>query len=66
MLRAQFRIGVPAGIEEDENGTDVMLRGDGEEGVDALRKPSGSCCQSRSWRKTRMVFMPMACAQPSS
>ena len=29
-------------------------------------KPSGSCCQSRSWRETRIVFMPSPSAQPSS
>src|ERR1035438_3426153 len=29
-------------------------------------KPLGSCSQARLWRKTRMVFMPMPSAQPSS
>ena len=28
--------------------------------------PSGSCCQSKSCKKTRMVFKPSDCAQPSS
>ena len=28
--------------------------------------PSASCCQSKSWRNTRIVFIPMPAAQPSS
>jgi hypothetical protein len=29
-------------------------------------KPAASCSQSRSWRNTRIVFMPSSAAQPSS
>ena len=31
-----------------------------------FRKPAASWSQSRSCRKTRIVFMPIASAQPSS
>ena len=41
MLRAEVRIGLPAGVEEDEDGLDVMARGDGEEGVEALEEAFG-------------------------
>ncbi len=34
MLRTEVRIGLPAGVEEDQQGFDVVLRGDGEEGVE--------------------------------
>src|SRR5207248_10059463 len=30
------------------------------------RKPFESCCHRRLWRKTRMVFIPIDSAQPSS
>src|ERR1019366_1637922 len=60
MLRAQFRQRIPAGIEKYEQWANVR------NGSMRLRKPGASCCHSRSWRKTRMVFMPMASAQPSS
>ena len=41
MLRAELRVGIPAGIEEHEDGLDVVLGGDGEEGVEALLEAFG-------------------------
>src|SRR6266550_3189972 len=38
MLRTQMWQGVPAGIEEHKHGTDMMLRRDGQETVDARLK----------------------------
>src|SRR5215469_7058039 len=35
MLRTQPRVWVPAGVEENKDGADVMLRGDGQKLVDA-------------------------------
>ena len=36
MLWAEVRVRLPAGVEENEDGADVMARGDGEEGVEAM------------------------------
>ena len=38
MLRTQTRQRIPAGIEEHKHGTDMMLRRDGQEPVDARLK----------------------------
>ena len=36
VLRTEVRSGLPAGVEQDEDGADVMPTGDGEKGVEAL------------------------------
>ena len=41
MLRAEFGQRVPTGIEENEDGTDVVPIGDGEEAVEALLEAGG-------------------------
>ena len=41
MLRAEVRVGLPAGVEEHEERADVVFRGDGEEGVEALLEAVG-------------------------
>ena len=38
MLRAELGVRVPAGVEEDKDGADVMACGDGQKSVDALRE----------------------------
>jgi hypothetical protein len=41
MLRAELRVGIPAGIEEHEDGLDVCLEAIVEEGVEALLEAFG-------------------------
>ena len=41
MLRAEFGVGIPAGIEEDEEGADMMFRRDGEEDADTVTEAVG-------------------------
>jgi hypothetical protein len=45
---------------------DALARRAGEKSFRWLVKPAGFCCQSWFYRKTRMVFMPIPCAGPSS
>src|SRR5215469_17820061 len=41
MLWAEVRIGLPARVEQDEDGSDVMARCDREEGVETLEEALG-------------------------
>src|ERR1700734_192582 len=41
MLRAELWVGIPAGVEEHEDGLDVVLGGNGEEGGEALLEALG-------------------------
>jgi hypothetical protein len=41
VLRAEFGVGVPAGVEEYEDGTDAVVRGDGEKFVEVLLEAFG-------------------------
>ena len=38
MLRPEFGMRIPAGVEEHKDGADMMAGGDGQEGVDSLLK----------------------------
>src|SRR6516225_2258671 len=67
MLEAKMRHRIPTRVEEHEHGTNVMVPRNGQELFNAVLKANGvSLSQSRSWRKTRIVFMPIASAQPIS
>src|SRR6516164_4548764 len=57
MLEAKMRHRIPTRVEEHEHGTNVMVPRNGQELFNAVLKANGvSLSQSRSWRKTRIVF----------